>query len=141
MMLRSTRPLWLTIPVLALTTTVWAAEVVPPTSVERMVTVESVSRIGDTVSGRLTNRTSNVLTDVQVMVRDTFLWTKERTPGTDDPGQANNAVVKGPIPPGGSVAFELTEPAPPPRTDGTYETAVSVIGFTKLEDQRTGSAR
>ncbi|HEV7732750.1 MAG TPA: hypothetical protein VGR62_11335 [Candidatus Binatia bacterium] len=138
---RSIRPLWLTIPALAVTTMVFAADVVPPAHVERMVAVESASRVGDTVTGRLVNRTNDVVTDVQVMIRDTFSWTNERSPGSDDPGQATNAVVKGPIPPGGSVTFELTEPAPPHRTDGSYETAVSVISFTKLEPPaRTGSA-
>ncbi len=141
MTMRSTRALWLAIPILAVTTMVRAADVVPPGNLERMLTVESVSRIGNVVTGRIVNRTNDVVTDVQVMVRDTFSWTNERSPGSDDPGQATNAVVKGPIPPGGSVTFELTEAAPPARTDGTYETAVSVISFTKLEPPaRTGAA-
>ena len=87
------------------------------------------------------NRTNDVVTDVQVVVRDTFAWTNERRPGSDDPGQATDAVVKGPIPPGGSIVFKLSQPPPPPRTDGTYETAISVTSFTKLEPTpRSGAA-
>src|SRR5262245_21415880 len=114
--------------------TVQAAEPVVTESGQMagLVDVEGLESDGATVSGMLVNRSRNPLRNLRVGVRDTFLWTNEPRPGSDDPSSATEYAVAGPIPPRGSVPFKLERRQPlPSRPDGTFKTDVSVLSVIR----------
>jgi hypothetical protein len=88
---------------------------------------------GGRVSGVLENTSIRALRDVRLLVRHTWLWSKERAPQRDNPGRAVYYVVPDEIPPDGSVAFTYKpDPPLPIRSDGHFETSVEVVGFTEV---------
>ncbi|MGH7894149.1 MAG: hypothetical protein ACREQL_05725 [Candidatus Binatia bacterium] len=112
------------------------ADEVPPTgSLALLVEVRDVRIGAAAVRGVLVNRTDGKLEDVRLLVQDTFSWTDELHPGADSPGRATYAVVHGPIPPRGEVAFEIRREALPDRSEGRFETSVTVVGLTRYEPE------
>ena len=102
------------------------------------LSVRDVKVQGNTVSGVLTNESSNVVRDVGLLVRYTWFWNNERHPGQKNPGRADIHTVAGPIPPGASVPFTYRAPEPlPERSDGHFNPVVEVVSFTELN---SGSA-
>lgn len=98
---------------------------------ERVVAVEDVHSSGAEVSGLLVNQTDDQLENVRLMVSDQFFWRDEFHPGPESPGDGQTFVVRGPIPPRGSVPFHFERPAPlPSRSDGDFTTQVSVLELT-----------
>jgi hypothetical protein len=94
---------------------------------------------GDAISssGRLVNLTDRTLAKVKLSVNDTFLWTNERTPGSNDPSQAESYLLGQLIPAKSSVPFTVFRKSPlPTRSDGQFQTKVEVIG---LSEQGAGS--
>jgi hypothetical protein len=88
---------------------------------------------GGRVSGVLENASPRLLRDVRLLVRHTWLWSKERAPQRDNPGRAVYYVVPDDIPPDGSVSFTYQpDPPLPTRPDGHFETSVEVVGFTEV---------
>jgi hypothetical protein len=107
-------------------------------STDDVVQVADVESNGAEVTGRLVNRSDRRLEDVHLLVSDMFLWRNEFHPGPDDPSQAIDAVVRGPIPPHGSVTFHVDRPPLPARHDGSFTTDVTVVSLTAYDD--TGRA-
>lgn len=115
------------------------ASVVAPERLTRLVTVTDVRSAGPAVEGRIVNRSDATVRDIQLVVSDEFVWKNERAPGDESPGFAETITVRESIPPGGSVTFRTTRPEPPPRADGRFETAVTVLGFTSQPDPTLGA--
>jgi len=116
----------------ALPVTVQAADTVVTEreNMASMIDVSDVQADASMVSGKLVNRTADSLRDMKLVVTDDFKFTGKRQPGSENPSQVTQMQVVGPIPPQGSIPFNLNR-ALPDRNDGTFSTSVSVVGFTR----------
>ena len=109
-----------------------SAPLLPPTHITSVVEVRDVSGDAASVSGRLVNLTGQTLSNLKLSVSDTFSWTNERHPGSNDPSQAGTYTLALEIPPNGSASFTVQRPAAlPARSDGRFQTAVEVTGLTQ----------
>jgi hypothetical protein len=99
----------------------------------QVVTIRNLTVKDGQVSGELVNNSSRTLRDVQVLIRYSWLWTDEYHPLRDDIGEAVYYTVEGEIAPRGSKSFSY-QPSPPlpSRTDGRFEMAVSIAGYTEI---------
>lgn len=107
--------------------------VVPSERVAESVALRDVRVEGDVVSGVLTNRSGEVLRDVQLLIKHDWLWKNEFRPGEDNPGRAVYYTVPGEILPGGQTTFTYrADPPLPARSDGRFNTSVEVVGFVEV---------
>lgn len=97
-----------------------------------VVEVQDVRGDAASVSGRLVNLSDRPVSDLKLSVNDTFVWTDERHPGSNDPSQAGTYTLALEIPPNGSAPFAIQRTtALPARSDGQFETQVQVMGLTQ----------
>lgn len=98
-----------------------------------IVAVRDVTRTGQTIVGRVVNRSDTPIGDVRLEFEHVFLWQDERHPGRDDPSRRESALLKQTIEPGESVSFQhrLEEPLPD-RSDGAFLTKVEPVAVTQL---------
>jgi hypothetical protein len=99
-----------------------------------LLEVRDVKTAADgTVSGTVINNSNTIMRDVKLLVRYAWIWKNERHPGDDSPGRSQYLPLSGDIAAGASVPFSYTPSPPlPARTDGTFQTSVSVQGFTQV---------
>ena len=98
--------------------------------VQQTVAVREVRAERDQVSGVLVNLSSKPVHDVRVRIDHAWLWANERHAGgtEESPGRTVVYTVPGEIPPGGRLSFTYRSDTPlPERTDGRFETSVSVV--------------
>ena len=90
-----------------------------------------------TVTGEIRNNSKNTVRDVQLFIRNTFLWKNEFHPGKESPSAAFYPTISGEIAPGGSLPFKFTPSPPlPKRRDGRFERpSISIAGFTQVIPQ------
>jgi hypothetical protein len=103
-----------------------------------VLAIEKVTAQPDgTVTGEIRNNSKNTIRDVQLFIRNTFLWKDEFHPGQESPSAAFYPTISGEIAPGGSLPFKFTPNPPlPKRTDGRFEApSVSIAGFTQIIPQ------
>ena len=115
---------------LAAETTIVAHE-----KLQKIVEVRDVRVQPDEVSGVLVNLSSNPVRNVQVQIDRSWLWKNERHPGADkdNPGRSVVYAVPGEIPPGGRLPFTYRpDSALPQRSDGSFETSVSVVSLEQV---------
>jgi len=89
----------------------------------------------DQVSGVLVNLSSTPVSSVRLRIDRSWLWTNERHAGgsEESPGRTTVYIVPGEIPPGGHVPFTYRFDSPlPQRSDGRFETSVSVVGLEQV---------
>jgi hypothetical protein len=97
-----------------------------------VVEVRDVRGDAASVSGRLVNLSDRPVSNLKLSVNDTFVWTDERHPGSNDPSQAGTYTLALEIPPNGSAPFAIQRTtALPARSDGQFETQVQVMGLTQ----------
>jgi hypothetical protein len=109
--------------------------VAPDPAVAQAVVVRNLTVTDEAVSGDLVNTSDHLVRDVRLLVRHTWLWTSERSPGEESPGRAAYPTVREDIPPGGSRSFTVpVDPPLPVRPDGRFQTGVDVVGFTEVGD-------
>lgn len=110
-----------------------AATLLSREKASEIVTLRGVVIKNGDVSGELVNQSRYPVRDVDLLIRHTWLWKKEFQPGQDDPGTAVYYTVQQTIPPGQSARFTYKPSSPlPSRGDGSYETTVSIAGFTQV---------
>jgi hypothetical protein len=110
-----------------------AATVLGADDSARVATIRNLSIKEGTVSGELVNTSPRTLRDVQLLIRHTWLWKNEMSPGEDNVSEAIYYTVEGDIPAGGTKPFTYRpSQGPPSRPDGGYETSVSVAGYSEL---------
>jgi len=99
--------------------------------VRQIVEVRDVRVQADQVSGVLVNLSSKAVSHVQLEVTQSWLWTNERHPGENEnnPERAVVHLVPSEISPGGHLPFTFQTEAPPQRTDGRFETSVTVLSL------------
>jgi hypothetical protein len=103
-----------------------------------VLTIEKVAAQPDgTVTGEIRNNSKNTVRDVQLFIRNTFLWKDEFHPGKESPSAAFYPTISGEIAPGKSLPFKFTPNPPlPKRMDGRFEApSVSIAGFTQIIPQ------
>jgi len=126
--MRALRAVCLTMAVLGVTAA-------PGLAAAEAVVVRNLTVTDGTVSGDLVNTSRHLVRDVRLLVRHTWLWASERSPGEESPGRAEYPTVHEDIPPGGSRSFTMrADPPLPVRSDGRFETSVEVVGFTESGD-------
>jgi len=97
------------------------------------VTVNNVTAHDGVVSGEIVNHSSREIRDVELLLRHMWRWHNEFRPGNSDPGTASYHTVDGIIPPGESARFTVKDQSrQTARSDGQFQTTVSVAGFTKI---------
>jgi hypothetical protein len=97
------------------------------------VVVRNVIVTDGVVSGDLANTSHHLVRDVRLLVRHTWVWANERSPGEDSPGRSAYTTVHEDISPGGSLPFTVRPNPPlPVRSDGRFETSVEVVGVTEI---------
>lgn len=100
---------------------------------EQKIVLENLSVQGEAVSGQVRNKSRNTMRDVELLVRHIWHWNNEYRPGKDDPSVAVYYKVDKEISPGATASLNYKpSSALPTRSDGYFETTVSVAGFTEL---------
>lgn len=102
----------------------------------RLVTVEKIAITDDEVSGEVLNRSPNVIRDIQLLIRYTWLWDNETKPGKDDPSTSIYYALPKEIPPGRRLPFTYKPSPPLPKmAGGRFETSASIAGFAEVIQQ------
>lgn len=97
----------------------------------QVVVLENMSVRGGNVSGKLRNRASHPVRDVELLIRHVWIANNEYKPTHGDPGKATYYTVKREIPPGEAISFSY-ESQLPTRGDGRFLTRVAVAGFVEI---------
>jgi hypothetical protein len=100
-----------------------------------VLTIEKVAAQPDgSLTGEIRNNSKNTVRDVQLFVRNTFLWKNEYRPGKESPSAVFYPTISGEIAPGKSLPFKFAPTPPlPKRMDGRFEApSVSIAGFTQV---------
>ena len=85
------------------------------------------------VSGEIVNRSRREVRSVELLIRYIWHWKNEFHPGSDELGTASYYTVERTLPIGAAIPFTYRQSATSTvRTDGQYETVVSVAGFTEI---------
>jgi hypothetical protein len=106
-----------------------------PEKLQKIVEVRDVRVQPDEVSGVLVNLSSNPVRNVRIQIDRSWRWKNERHPGADkdNPGRSVVYAVPGEIPPGGRLPFTYRpDSALPQRSDGSFETSVSVVSLEQV---------
>jgi hypothetical protein len=107
----------------------------------RVLVLENVTAQDEVVSGEIRNNSTNLVRDVQLLIRYVWLWKNEFHPGKDDPSRSDYYNLPGEIPPHGVTRFQYTPSSPlPKRTDGSFLVTVSVAGFAQVIPPGAGLA-
>jgi hypothetical protein len=102
---------------------------------QRVVEVRDVRAESDQVSGVLVNLSSKPVRGVRLRIDRSWLWADEKHAGgaEESPGRTAVYTVPGEIPPGGQSPFTYRSDTPlPQRTDGRFDTSVSVVGLEQV---------
>ena len=104
--------------------------------IARVLAVEKFTVADGAVSGELHNRSSNIVRDIQLFIRYTWLWDNEMKPGKEDPGTSTYYTLPKDIHAGGRLPFTF-KPSPPlpDMSGGHFETSVSIAGYTEIIPQ------
>ena len=106
------------------------AEIAPVLAIENLSVREGV------VAGEIFNRSPHIIREVQLLIRNTWLWNEEFKPGNDDPGTSIYYNLPKEIPPGGRVPFNYSPSPPLPKASGgRFETTVAIAGYAEVIPQ------
>lgn len=112
------------------------AETILTTQQAAGVSARNVQVMGPTVQGEIVNQTDATVVGAELLVRHRWLWADETRPGMDDPGWVDIHPVNVSIPAGGSAPFRVqSSRIAPQRSDGTFQTEVSVRRFRTIPSQ------
>ena len=129
--------LLLTVTYLAFAPGAWSQSVDDRAEAARILTLENVKFTDGTVSGEVINKSPNTVRDVQLFIRNTWLWKNEFKPGKNDPGTATYYTLPKEIPPGGRTPFTFQTSSPARKmTGGRFEPSVDIAGFTQVIPQK-----
>lgn len=101
--------------------------------IERVAVVDKLAVRAGVVSGEVLNKSPNLLRDVQLFVRYTWLWEDEKKPGKADPSTSTFYVLPKEIPAGGRLSFTFSPSPPLPKVaGGQFETTVAIAAFAEV---------
>lgn len=117
----------------------FSATVLPREKAAEIVALEDVVIKDGVISGKLVNRSSRPIRDVELLIRYLWIWNNEFRPGEDNRSHAEYYTVKTVIDPGkaGPFRYEISRPLSP-SPDGYFLTTVSVAGFTEIIPPESG---
>jgi hypothetical protein len=108
----------------------------PTVETSKIVELRNATVRDNVVTGEIVNNSPNRLRDVELLIRHLWHWHNEFRPGPNPPGAADYYTVRTEIPAGATERFTHTLPSLlPSRSDGRFETVVTVAGFTKIKEQ------
>ena len=108
------------------------AAVVPSSEASQEIIIQDVTAKDRSVSGTVVNNASKTVRDVELLVRQEWLWNDERHPGTDSPGRTLPFTLRQDIAPHASASFTFQTPPLARRSDGRFVTTVEVTGFSEV---------
>jgi hypothetical protein len=86
-----------------------------------VLAIDKVAVQDGTVTGEIRNNSKNIVRDVQLFIRYTFLWKNEFHPGKESPSTAFYPKISGEIAPGKSLPFKfMPSPPLPKRSHGQF---------------------
>jgi hypothetical protein len=106
--------------------------VVSSSEASQEIVIQNVSVKDGSVSGTVVNNSSKAVRDIELLVRQDWLWNDERNPGMDSPGRVLRVTLRHDIAPHASASFMLQTPPFAPRSDGRFVTTVEVTGFSEV---------
>jgi hypothetical protein len=109
--------------------------VLPPPEASKLVAVRNTTVQDNFVSGELLNLSAHRIRDVELLIRQIWHWNNEFRPGANPPGAADYYTVTAEIPSGAIERFAYKLSLSPSRSDGYFETVVTVAGFTEIKQQ------
>jgi hypothetical protein len=108
------------------------AAVVPSSEASQQIVIQDVTAKDSSVAGTVVNNSSKTFRDVELLVRQEWLWNDELHPGTDSPGRTLPFTLRQDIAPHGSASFSFQTPPLARRSDGRFVTTVEVTGFSEV---------
>jgi hypothetical protein len=99
--------------------------VVPPSDVSQSIVIRDLTARNGTVSGTIVNNSSKTIRDLELLVRQEWLWVDELHPGAESPGRTLPITLRRDIPPHARASFILQTPPLAPRSDGRFVTKVT----------------
>jgi hypothetical protein len=108
------------------------AVVVPSSDVAQTVLIRDLTAEDGTVSGTIVNNSSKTIRDLELLVRQEWLWNDDLHPGTESPGRTLPVRVGRDIPPRASASFIVETPPLAPRSDGRFVTKVEVARYREV---------
>ena len=109
-----------------------AAAVVTSPEAAQAIVIQDLNVQGVSVSGTVVNKSSATLHEVELLVRQVWLWNDEFHPGTDSPGRTLPFTLRQDVAPHASAAFAFQTPPLAQRSDGRFETTVEVTRFSEV---------
>ena len=102
--------------------------------IARLLPIEKLSVSPDgAVAGEVVNQSPNTMRDVQLLIRQEWLWANEFKPSKDDPSRATYVTLPQEIPPGGRLPFSYKPSPPLPKAaGGRFITSVAIAGLTEV---------
>ena len=101
------------------------------------IEIRNLSFNDNVVSGEIVNHSRYEVRNVELLIQRIWHWKNEFRPGSDELGTASYYTVETRIPAGAAVPFRYRQPvASTARTDGQYETMVSLAGFSEIVPSR-----
>jgi len=101
-----------------------------------LLAIEKLSVQDGDVTGEIHNRSPHMIREVQLFIRNTWLWDEEFKPGKDDPGTSIYFTLPKEIPAGGRLPFTYSPSPPLPKASGgRFETTVAIAGFAEVIPQ------
>jgi hypothetical protein len=99
--------------------------------------IRDVTVRDNVVAGEIANNSPHRIRDVELLIRHIWHWQNEFRPGANPPGAADYHTMRAEIPSSSTERFTYRLPSPlPSRTDGYFETVVTVAGFTEIKEQK-----
>ena len=98
-------------------------------------TVLNVEMRDNVMTGEIVNHSSHRVRDVELLIRHIWHWNNEFRPGANPPGAADYYTVTAEIPSGATERVTYKISPPPSRSDGYFETVVTVAGFTEIKEE------
>ena len=109
-----------------------AGAVVPSSEASQEIVIQDVTAKDSSVAGTVVNNSSKTVRDVELLVRQEWLWNDELHPGPDSPGRTVPFTLHQEIAPHASAAFTIQIPPLAPRSDGRFVTTLEITGFTEV---------
>ena len=98
--------------------------------------LRNVEMRDNVMAGEIVNHSPHRVRDVELLIRHIWHWNNEFRPGANAPGVADFYTLSTEISSGAIERFTYRVPSPlPARSDGYFETVVTVAGFTEIKEE------
>lgn len=109
--------------------------VLSPSEARHAPAVRNVMMRDNVITGEIVNQLPDRIRDVELLIRQIWHWNNELRPGANPPGDAYYHIVATEIPSGAIERFTYELSPLPSRSDGYFETVVTIASFTEIQQQ------